>query len=302
MTAQYEFRKLIAQVCIMGGVLVAICIFSRMLSGDHYMARVPLGDPNLGMGDIRYTLESDNKAELTDAEIHDGVLYLDLHAEEAGHCSVEVVDEKGRVIKCNEYTVGRGMTVFEEETGNFTGDSFVAGALSVFFLATAALMLRFYRRSAGVRLYSYNTIFSVGMFAFAGMTGMMFLVLFLQHIADPNQFPMRNVYVVVSKAGISFVRFTSPLVILFSVLLIISNIELLRHERYRFQNILGQQYRAASPRTLQVSEYPRSASRAPDDRRRDRPAAAIWEDFAGRAESPDPGDCGQCVRNHFYLF
>ena len=239
MTAQYEFRKMIAQVCIMGGVLVVICIFSRMLSGNHYMARVPLGNPDLGIGDIRYTIESDNKAELTDAEIHDGVLYLDLRAEEAGHCSVEVVDEKGRVIKCNEYTVGRGMTVFEEETGNFTGDSFVAGALSVFFLATAALMMRFYRRSVGVRLYSYNTIFSVGMFAFAGMTGMMFLVLFLQHIADPNQFPMRNVYVVVSKAGISFVRFTSPLVILFSVLLIISNIELLRHERYRFQNILG---------------------------------------------------------------
>ena len=143
MTAQYEFRKMIAQVCIMGGVLVVICIFSRMLSGNHYMARVPLGNPDLGIGDIRYTIESDNKAELTDAEIHDGVLYLDLRAEEAGHCSVEVVDEKGRVIKCNEYTVGRGMTVFEEETGNFTGDSFVAGALSVFFLATAALMMRF---------------------------------------------------------------------------------------------------------------------------------------------------------------
>ena len=27
MTAQYEFRKMIAQVCIMGGVLVVICIF-----------------------------------------------------------------------------------------------------------------------------------------------------------------------------------------------------------------------------------------------------------------------------------
>ena len=69
MTAQYEFRKMIAQVCIMGGVLVVICIFSRMLSGNHYMARVPLGNPDLGIGDIRYTIESDNKAELTDVSL-----------------------------------------------------------------------------------------------------------------------------------------------------------------------------------------------------------------------------------------
>ncbi|MDO5702826.1 MAG: YdcF family protein [Lachnospiraceae bacterium] len=239
MTARYEFRKMMIQVFAMGVLLIMACILSRMLTGDRYTAMIPLEGAPAEVADLHFTEDATHTADFEDPRIHDGILYVDVHAEGSGDCVMEVCDGEGHVLVTENYRVTADRTVFEETTGNFTGDSFLAGTLALFFLGTAVLMLRFFLRSTGKRMYSYNVIFSVGMAAFCGLTGIMLLFLFIRHLTEPRAFPMRNIYSIISNAGSSFAKVTSPAVIIFSVLLIVSNIALLTHERYRFQNILG---------------------------------------------------------------
>jgi vancomycin permeability regulator SanA len=218
--------------------VIIICILSRRTIGNHLEISIPMKDESIGIEDLEICCE--DTVQLSSREIRDGRLILDLEPVAEGAGSLEIRTSEGELIREERFEVSGHMTVREDETGNFTGDGIIAGTLSIFFLTAAFLMLRFYFRTTGsAAFYSYNTIFAVGMAAFSGMTGFMLLFLYLRHIISPEGFPMRSVYSMVSRAGVNFVFLTTPLVVAFAGMLIVSNIALLRHERYRFRNILG---------------------------------------------------------------
>ena len=137
------------------------------------------------------------------------------------------------------YRISPRGTVYDVNTGGFTGDTGVLAALTLFFLGVAVLMFLHFRNARGPALYSYAAIYTAGFSLFAGITGLDLLILLVRRLTNPAAHTMYSVYQAVSGAGSSFLFLTSPLILAFAIQMIVSNVALLRHERPRLANVLG---------------------------------------------------------------
>ena len=137
------------------------------------------------------------------------------------------------------FRVGRFGTIYDENSGGFTGDIIALSAVVVILLVFSFFLFRYFFWAKGPQIYSYNMIYAAGFALFIGMTGILMAVLMAEHLFSPYHYPMRFIYTMLTAASFTFMRLTSPLVLIFSVLMLVSNIELLRHERLRLQNIFG---------------------------------------------------------------
>ena len=75
-----------------------------------------------------------------------------------------VKNDTGKTLDHFVITVKRDMTIYSDNTGDFTGDNALVFSLCVFFLATAVLMLLSLLKTRGPDLYSYTIIFETGIF------------------------------------------------------------------------------------------------------------------------------------------
>ena len=113
------------------------------------------------------------------------------------------------------------------------------GALTAYFVLSAAVLLRAFRRQLRTEPCSYNTIFYAGFALFvlslAGTHGYAFAIC----LGDPGRFDARQVLFTLLHSAKNYMFITSPLLTAFSVALFCSNVSLIRHEGRRFVNVLG---------------------------------------------------------------
>ena len=155
MAVNLEFRKTLLQLAAMGLIVIIICILCRRTIGNHLEISIPLKNEQLGIEDLDICCE--DTVQLSSREIRDGRLILDLEPVSTGAGSLKIRTSEGTVLREEHFEVSGNMTVRENETGNFTGDGIIAGTLSVFFLAAAFLMLRFYFRTTGSPAFTPTT-------------------------------------------------------------------------------------------------------------------------------------------------
>jgi vancomycin permeability regulator SanA len=104
---------------------------------------------------------------------------------------------------------------------------------------TGGVMLRHFRNAKGAAFYQHMTIYFAGFSLFSLVTGLCLLEVTLRHLIDPIYFPMYSVHSALSGASTQFMLLTSPLFILFSLTMAVSNIVLLRRERPRLRNVFA---------------------------------------------------------------
>lgn len=105
------------------------------------------------------------------------------------------------------------------------------------FLAVSSLVIFLLRVKR--HLYSYNTIFTVGFMLFTFIQALLAgFVAFYVYPANPT-ITSDELYIVLSGSSFNFVLLSAPFVLIFSILLSISNIALIRHEGKRPVNFLG---------------------------------------------------------------
>ena len=158
---------------------------------------------------------------------------------EQGKYALTVTDRDGEVLFRDELHIGPMGTVYSSETGNFTGDNALIAAISLFFIGLAAIGFIQFFSLKGPLMYSYDAILSLGIGLFCTVTGFNMLGLFLRRMLNSYRFGMRDVYEQLCLSGGTFLKVSSPVILVFSLLMIISNIALLRHERFRLKNVLG---------------------------------------------------------------
>ena len=135
--------------------------------------------------------------------------------------------------------VGRFRTVYDMNTGDFTGDSAVLIAVTLFWLLVCAIMVWHFLRAVGPAFYSHYTIYYAGFSLFALSSGIVMANVTLRHLLRPAVYHMNSALDTISGVSARFMMITSPLMLLFAGAMAVSNIALLRHERPRPQNVLG---------------------------------------------------------------
>ncbi len=234
-------KQLAKQSSLLAAVVILVCIVGRLVTGNSYTAFVPIPYAYLDAGafSVEDLGEEKGRVRAEEPERQDDFLKVRVRPEEPGDAVMDVRDEHGDSIAVLVYRVDRFGTVFDRSTGGFTGDSVVMTALTCFFLVESLFFYLAYRRAKGPKFYAYSTIYMAGFSLFLLLTGLLLLSTTVQHLLWPTGFSMFSVYNQICSAGANFMVVTSPFILVFALSMTVSNVALLRHERARFQNVLG---------------------------------------------------------------
>lgn len=111
--------------------------------------------------------------------------------------------------------------------------------LTIYFGLTVLLLAVAFRKQLQYNLYSYNTILYMGFALFVFSLFGTFLTSTIQSFLNPNEFQAQDMLFALVHSAKNYMLLTSPLLVAFSLALLISNIALIRHEGKRFVNLLG---------------------------------------------------------------
>ena len=241
------YQKLGRPILLMTIGLFIICILWRVALQNRFTLHIPepaaMAVPDAEQGSmVEFVPEGEELVEFGDPAGSNGLIEVEVRPKEPltpGQEFYYVNRPEEGISELHVLHVGRFGTIYDEASGNFTGDTIVLLAVAVFFLGIAVLMLKYFLQAREEEIYSYYTVYTSGFSLFAGITGILLLVLLAQHMLFPYRYNMRTVFEGVTYASMNFIILTAPLILVFSVLMVISNAELLRHEPPRFRNVLG---------------------------------------------------------------
>ena len=234
-------KKAAWEIALCAAALIVFCLVCRFTFMNSYTAYIPLSGPReetLRRGGVRMTAEEPRVLH-GNAEIRDGYLCFPVHPDQPGETFLYFHDENGEQIESLLLRVDRFMTVYNLETGDFTGDSAVLLAITAFWLFVSGIMLKHYFQAKGPDFYAYSTIYFAGFFLFSLVTGLVMLNVTAIHLTDSARYSMYSIYMVINSASTRFMELTAPLVVLFAIAMGVSNIALLRHERMWLPNMMG---------------------------------------------------------------
>ncbi len=232
-------KKAAIQIAVLAIILVAVCVGCRLAMGNTYLAEIMVNAGEVRPEDIRFSAETPGVVEQGTPEVRGGRICVPVYPRQPGRTFIDMSDGEGRDFGILDFRVGRLGTVYDATTGGFTGDSLALAAVTVFCFTVAAIMFYAYRCAKGPAFYAYGTIHAAGFSLFALLTGLTMLTVTLRHLLQPRDYTMLSAYSAISSASWQFMMLTAPFVLAFSLAMTVSNIELLRHERFCAKNVLG---------------------------------------------------------------
>ena len=108
-----------------------------------------------------------------------------------------------------------------------------------FFAAAAGLLIRAFFLQMQYNLYSYNTIIYFGFALFTVFTAITYLILYFRIRELPAVQIVPNLVGMLLASAKTYILFTMPFLLIFSIALVVSNLSLIRHEGFRPVNVLG---------------------------------------------------------------
>ncbi len=116
---------------------------------------------------------------------------------------------------------------------------FISVLLDVYLILVEILLVSALLKQMQYNPYSYNTIYYSGFALFILFVLIVELALTVRIIHDPGVYSTSDIISLMQVSARTFMILSFPFVLGFSVMLIISNISLIRHEGARFVNALG---------------------------------------------------------------
>ena len=232
-------KKTVRQIAFLTAGLLLFCVLHRIATGNQFTVLMPLQEVFAEGESVKVTAETPEQIQIEESMTQGRYARIRVQPRHQGEATIHLMNNHGMRIADRNLQIGPLMTVYDQETGDFTGDREILVAFTLFCFAVAFIMMRYYRKLTWPDFYSYNTIFSVGLSLFSGLIGLLMAYVSIHHILYPVEYPMLNAYRELSMASYYFILATAPLIICFSAALIISNAELLRHEKPSIKNALG---------------------------------------------------------------
>lgn len=230
-------RKAAKQIlwCIAG--LIVLCVVLRFAFFNEFSVYSFI--PANGQGEIKVTVEKPEVLRAGEPVREDGFIRIPVFPGEPGKTDLNVIVGDNEGSSLHMLQVGRFQTVYDKNNDNFTGDTALMIGVTLLWLLVSAIMLWHFFRAKGSAFYDYSSIYYAGFSLFALVTGVTMLIVTVSHAFHPEQYNMMTVYSSISGASAWFMLLTSPVMIVFAIVLIVSNIVLMRHEGRQPGNALG---------------------------------------------------------------
>ena len=231
-------NRAVRQIAALAGALIVICIVCRIAMSGAYTAYIPLRQPKAAE-DLRFAVENPEVMAYDAPKVREGYAAVRVRPRTRGETFLNVFDEDGELAGSVLLRVGRFGTVYDVSAGGFSGDIVVLISAALFFLLVSAIMVKGFVDAKGPAFYAYTTILFAGFSLFSLLTGLELLLVTARHLLTPHEYTMLSAYSAISSASARFMVLTLPLIVFFAAAMVVSNIELLRHERPCLQNVLS---------------------------------------------------------------
>ncbi|MBQ6335063.1 MAG: YdcF family protein [Erysipelotrichaceae bacterium] len=119
------------------------------------------------------------------------------------------------------------------------GEIVMALLIDIYLLIALILLIRAFIRQLKYNPYSYNSIYYIGFAIFTAFIFMTGVVVLIMMITKPDSYSGRSVLSLIYNSARNYMLLTAPFILIFSLLLRLSNAVLLKKEGYSLSNVLG---------------------------------------------------------------
>ena len=235
-------RKAAKQIICSAVLLTVLCIVCRFLFFHAFNLYIPaiyvLGD---GEDLTALHMESENPEIMQpgEPEIYGDYIRVPVKVFSAGKTAIIIYDRDRKSYNMSVLSADMFRSVYNYGNGNFTGDSAVLFAVTLFWGLVSFIMLWHFFQMKGADFYSYSTVYYAGFSLFALVSAVVMLQVTFFHLIQPESFSMITAYSRISGAGTQFMLISMPVMLVFAAAMAVSNIVLLKRVRPRIQNVLG---------------------------------------------------------------
>lgn len=223
------------KVLILALVLIIFSSACILISGNTYTAKINLPDEIQSVQEILVVLEDGEKTvTCTDKKIKNNVLYLTLEAVSTGQTILQAsADNHLFSVAYQVYVHAPGIITFESFFGDCSGAFTILLSILIFLAYALYLLIKSYRESLRASLCQYKNIVLLALIIFISFV-------FVQQLF--SIFTYKGLSTTVGGILSMFSSFSIlllPLTFVVSVLVIISNLVLIKREGFTLHNMLG---------------------------------------------------------------
>ena len=221
-------------LAIIGLLLAAVCFAVILIGGRSYTVELPLKEKTGRFEE--YSVEIEQKTPVVSLEhqrVENGTLYLKFRSVQRGKTYVVVNDPEGPIRYFCLYSHRFGVLTYDSCFGDCTGGRIIPIAISVYLALILWVLLRRYRAGVKESLYRYKNVKNLGLIIYLGglLLGQLIRVFSSGGIAQTARTTLT------AASTVAYVAL--PLAFIVSILVTVSNIQLMRREGRNWRNMLG---------------------------------------------------------------
>ena len=186
--------------------------------------------------DLDISFEPEGIAKLRSMSANNGIARFDIEPTGEGEvtCSIKV----GESIYTENLKAGK-LCIYRPGRLVFPCWEAVMTAGALLCCCAAVILFIEYRRLVGEQLFSYTSIYLLGLTVFFSVVSVGTAILLVMLALDPTAYDFGKILEWSRSIMMYFTGLAAPLITVFSILLCISNIQLIRREGFRSVNLLG---------------------------------------------------------------
>lgn len=219
------------KVFILAIILTIISSIFIILNGRTYTIKINTVDGISNIENLEVKIEDENIVKCIDKSLEDGAIKIKLKSVSRGKTYVDITtnDYSGFF---SIYVHNFGIITFNEYMGNINGGIIIPISIIVFLIYVLYLLIISYKKNQSENMYQYKNIAYLGMIIFIIIS----IISQLLALSSYNGL-ISTINAILNM--FSFTTFILPLAFVVSILMIISNISLIRKEGFRIRNLLG---------------------------------------------------------------
>jgi len=220
------------KVFILAIFLIIILLIVIILNGNTYTIEIDSIKGINSIEDVNIKIEDINVVKCVDKSLENKILKIKFESVSKGKSYVDITYNEDDIRFFSLYVHNFGIITFNEYLGDSNGSIIIPISNIVFSIYVLYLLISSYKKRKNENMYQYTNITYLGIIIF----------IIISIISQVLALPRYNGIVSTINLILSMYSFTTfilPIAFVVSVLMIISNISLIRKEGLRISNLLG---------------------------------------------------------------
>ena len=220
------------KIIILAISLIIVSLIVIIFNGNTYTVKLDNISEISNIDELNIIIEDENVIKCVDKSFENGTLKIKLESVSKGKCDLDIGNNEHFFSLFSVYVHNFGIITFNEYFGNSNGSIIIPISIIIFSIYLVYCLIVSYKKQKNENMYQYKNI------AYLGIILFIIISIISQIITLPNY---RGLISTINAILIlfSFTTFLLPIAFVVSILVIISNISLIRKEGFGFKNILG---------------------------------------------------------------